>query len=67
MKYAQIREEALSEWNGFADGNRPRILIGTGTCGKAAGADDLLDMVSGLGMCAQGFTPSVNLLIDLVS
>jgi NADH-quinone oxidoreductase subunit F len=45
MKYARIREEALSEWNDFVDGNRPRILIGTGTCGKAAGADDLLECI----------------------
>ncbi len=45
MKYARIREEALAEWSEFMDGGRTRILIGTGTCGRAAGADDLLHSI----------------------
>ncbi len=40
--FQKIREKAFSKWKAIRDSNRPRILIGTATCGRAAGALDVL-------------------------
>ena len=45
MSFADIRERALLEWNDFQDPGKARILIGTGTCGRAAGADKVLSVI----------------------
>jgi NADH-quinone oxidoreductase subunit F len=45
MSYNDLQQKALESWATFTDDNTPRILIGTGTCGKAAGADDLLPAI----------------------
>lgn len=38
MTFKQIQQKARSVWKEFAGEDRPRILVGTGTCGRAAGA-----------------------------
>lgn len=43
MKYEEIKKKDLSQWNTMQKSVRPRILIGTGTCGMAAGADEILN------------------------
>jgi len=42
MNYAEIKKEAASKWQKMQASEQPRILIGTGTCGAAAGADEIL-------------------------
>jgi NADH-quinone oxidoreductase subunit F len=43
MKFEDIKRQATSQWQSLQDSPRPRILIGTGTCGIAAGAEDILN------------------------
>jgi NADH-quinone oxidoreductase subunit F len=43
MKYEEIKKKAASQWNAVQKSARPRILIGTGTCGIAAGAEEILN------------------------
>ena len=43
MTFAQIKEKASAEWEALERGERPRILIGTATCGRSAGALDVLE------------------------
>ncbi len=38
MSFKDIQKQARKEWKDFVRKDRPRILIGAGTCGKAAGA-----------------------------
>src|SRR5512137_2108349 len=38
MTFDEIRSQATSEWKALQQSERPRILVGTGTCGRAAGA-----------------------------
>jgi len=41
MKFAKIRQRAKKEWDLLCKGERALILIGTGTCGRSAGAQDV--------------------------
>ena len=41
MKFTDIREKARAVWRDFAAPDHPRILIGAGTCGRAAGAGEV--------------------------
>ena len=43
MKFQKIKSDASSEWERFKDEERIHILVGTATCGRAAGAMDTLD------------------------
>jgi NAD-dependent dihydropyrimidine dehydrogenase PreA subunit len=43
--FQEIHNRALSEWKAVTDGKRLRILIGTATCGRAAGALDVLKTI----------------------
>ena len=43
MKFAEIQQRSLTAAADFLDTSKPHILVGTGTCGKAAGADDLIE------------------------
>jgi len=43
MTFAQIYEQAKQEWEALYHGNVPVILIGTATCGRAAGAMAVID------------------------
>ena len=42
MNFEEIKKQAISQWKTMQDSSKPRILIGTGTCGIAAGAEDIL-------------------------
>jgi NADH-quinone oxidoreductase subunit F len=43
MKFEDIKKQAASRWQALQNSQKPRILIGTGTCGIAAGAEAVLD------------------------
>jgi NADH-quinone oxidoreductase subunit F len=43
MTFAQIYQQARKEWEALYHGNVPVILIGTATCGRAAGAMAVID------------------------
>ena len=45
MTFADIRSKADSVWREFAESPRPRVLVGAGTCGKAAGASEVIDAI----------------------
>jgi NADH-quinone oxidoreductase subunit F len=45
MTFDEIRKQALAEWEALVHSPKPRILVGTGTCGRAAGALALLDVI----------------------
>jgi NADH-quinone oxidoreductase subunit F len=42
MNFKKIKQRATSEWQAMKNSSKPRIFIGTGTCGIAAGAEDVL-------------------------
>ncbi len=42
MKFEQIQSDAVSKWEAMQNSEKPRILIGMGTCGIAAGAEDIV-------------------------
>ena len=46
MRFKEIQEQATSEWQAMQCSDRPRILIGMATCGRAAGAEDILDALN---------------------
>ena len=43
MNFEEIKNQATAQWQAMRSSSNPRILIGTGTCGIAAGAEDILD------------------------
>jgi len=43
MNFEEIKKQAMSQWEAIQNSSKPRILIGTGTCGIAAGAEDVLN------------------------
>jgi len=43
--FEKIQKRAISQWEAWQGSKKPRILIGTATCGKAAGALDILKTV----------------------
>ena len=45
MTYEELKEKAKAEWDAFSAGDRPRILLGASTCGRAAGAGEIQDAV----------------------
>jgi NADH-quinone oxidoreductase subunit F len=42
MNFKEAKKRAISRWQSMLQSPRPRILLGTGTCGVAAGADSIL-------------------------
>ncbi|MFC1932324.1 NADH-quinone oxidoreductase subunit NuoF [Chloroflexota bacterium] len=46
MKFDEIREQAISEWEALQRSEKPRILIGTATCGRASGAMAVLEAIN---------------------
>jgi NADH-quinone oxidoreductase subunit F len=40
-----LRRRAQDQWKALEDGARPRILVGTATCGRSAGAMEVLDVL----------------------
>lgn len=45
MVFDRIRREAISEWEGLEKSQRPRILVGCATCGRAAGAEEIVEAI----------------------
>ncbi|MCK4273441.1 MAG: NAD(P)H-dependent oxidoreductase subunit E, partial [Dehalococcoidales bacterium] len=43
MNFEEIKKQAMSNWEAMQNSGKARILIGTGTCGIAAGAEDILE------------------------
>src|SRR4030043_971366 len=46
MTIEKIHERAVSEWDALQSSNKPRLLVGAGTCGRAAGALDVLKAIN---------------------
>ncbi len=46
MSFDEIRNQAIAEWAAWQKSEKPRILIGTATCGRAAGALEVLDAIN---------------------
>ncbi|MFC2016110.1 NADH-quinone oxidoreductase subunit NuoF [Chloroflexota bacterium] len=45
MSFDEIRNQAISEWSALQHGEKTRILVGTATCGRAAGATAVLETI----------------------
>lgn len=45
MTFEEIQQRAINEWGAWEKSKKPRILIGTATCGRAAGALSLLEVI----------------------
>jgi NADH-quinone oxidoreductase subunit F len=43
MNFEATKQRAISRWQAMQESQKPRILIGTGTCGVAAGAESILN------------------------
>jgi NADH-quinone oxidoreductase subunit F len=46
MDFDKIQKRAVSEWQALQSSNKPLILVGAGTCGRAAGALDVLKAIN---------------------
>jgi len=46
MTFEKIRKRAVAEWQALQSSNKPRLLVGAGTCGSAAGALDVLKAIN---------------------
>ena len=45
MKYEQLHEQAAAAWSRFDSPDVARVLVGMGTCGRAAGGDDAMALI----------------------
>ena len=45
MSFAEIQSQARSEWEALQNSDKVRILVGTATCGQAAGAMSVLEAI----------------------
>jgi NADH-quinone oxidoreductase subunit F len=46
MSFEEIKKQAVAQWKAMQNSSRPRILIGTATCGMASGAEDILEALN---------------------
>ncbi len=46
MTFSEVRSQAISEWEALQHSEKPRILVGTATCGRASGAMAALEAVN---------------------
>lgn len=46
MPFKDIKRQAIAQWEATQNSSSPRILIGMGTCGIAAGAGDILETLN---------------------
>jgi len=44
VNFEKIRERAIAEWTKLQNSGKPRILVGTASCGRAAGALSVLEV-----------------------
>jgi len=45
VAFDEIRKQAIAEWEALQHSDKPRILVGTATCGRAAGALAVLETI----------------------
>ncbi|UCG55537.1 MAG: NADH-quinone oxidoreductase subunit NuoF [Dehalococcoidia bacterium] len=45
MEFDEIQKQAVAEWQALEHNGKPRILVGAGTCGRAAGAMEILEAI----------------------
>ncbi len=45
MTFDEIRKQAIAEWEALQHTDKPRIIVGDATCGRAAGATSVLETV----------------------
>ncbi|MFH1031590.1 MAG: NADH-ubiquinone oxidoreductase-F iron-sulfur binding region domain-containing protein [Chloroflexota bacterium] len=45
MTFEEIRKQAVAEWESLQRSPKPRIFIGTGSCGRAAKSLEVLDVI----------------------
>jgi NADH-quinone oxidoreductase subunit F len=45
VSFDEIRKQAIAEWEALQHSDKPRILVGTATCGRAAGALAVLETI----------------------
>jgi len=45
MNFDEIKKQAIAEWEALEHSDKPRILIGGATCGRAAGAGPVLEAI----------------------
>ena len=38
MNFDEIQKKAIAEWEALEQSDKPHIIVGTATCGRAAGA-----------------------------
>jgi NADH-quinone oxidoreductase subunit F len=46
MSFEEIKKQAVLQWEAMQQSDKVRILIGMGTCGRAAGAEGVLDTLN---------------------
>ena len=46
MTFDEIRSRALAEWEALEHSDKPHLLIGSATCGRAAGAETVLEAIN---------------------
>ena len=44
--FDELRNQAISEWEALEKSDKPRILVGAGTCGRAAGAGPVIEAIN---------------------
>jgi NADH:ubiquinone oxidoreductase subunit F (NADH-binding)/(2Fe-2S) ferredoxin len=47
MVFDEIRQKAILEWEKLQDNKVPCIFVGTATCGRAAGAEEVIEVIKG--------------------
>ena len=45
MSFDEIRKQAVAEWEALQRSDKPRILVGMATCGRAAGASSITEVI----------------------
>ncbi len=46
MTFEQIKSEAIADWKASRQGDKPQILVGAATCGRAAGALAVIETIN---------------------
>ncbi len=46
MSFEELTKQASAEWEALEHSDKPRIIIGTGTCGRASGAFAVIDALN---------------------
>jgi NADH-quinone oxidoreductase subunit F len=45
MNFSELKMQAMNEWQSLQTSDKPRILVGAATCGRASGALGLIDTI----------------------